>query len=107
MISTITLPLFRDADERDDAGHRLSIFRQTAEALAVVRHDPDVADYRLGAAGDEKPLLPTQAELDAARATIERTLDCLRHSYNRRCRLDDDPARTGPEIDFEDEGGPW
>lgn len=107
MVSNLPLPLFRNSDERDDAGHRLSVLRQATEALAVIRHDPDVADYRLGAAGDEKPLLPTQDELDTARLTIERVLDCLRHSYNRRCRYDDDPARTGPEIAFEDEGGPW
>lgn len=100
-------PHFHKSDERDELGYRLITLRRAAEILSIIRNDPDVSDYRLGVVGDCKPLLPAQDEFEAARRTIEHTLACLRHSYSRRCRPNDNSARNGPAVDFEDEGEPW
>ena len=88
---------FRNADEKDELRWEIERLITLGRRLEKLRANPAYAAYLLAPVDKAVPLLPTQDEMTAARAVMERAATCLLHHYHLRRRWDGDELTIEPE----------
>lgn len=88
---------FRNADEKDELRWKIERLIKTGRSIERLRADPAFSTYLLAPAEKAIPLMPTQDEMTAAKAVLERAALCLMHHYNLRRRYDDEEMALIPE----------